>query len=234
MSWRTKLWGRLAERRRRTGLIWCCALTAVFIAIGVLIALPAVQQFDLRVSREIQETSGAPWDQIMIFGTFIGSSPVVAGVVVLLGALLWARNLKRIACFVLLTLISLPIDFALKQLWDRARPNSAAVHILLPAPGSSFPSGHALCATTVYGFLAFLAWVHLPDHKGRMLFTALIAALVPYVAISRVYVGAHWLSDVLGAFTIGLLLMLALATFYHADPTEAVRAEQIVQSARCT
>lgn len=225
---RQTIWGRVSALRKRGVLITIAVLAIIFLLIGLSISFPIVQKLDLHVTREVQESNGTPLDQVMYFGTFVGGSPVICTLAVALSVLLFLRRLRKMALFVLATLISLPIDMLLKHLWGRDRPNPLAVNVLLPTSGSSFPSGHVLGTTAFYGFLAVLAWIHLPKRRARFVISALLAAMIPYVALSRVYVGAHWFSDVIGALTIGLILLVAMVTLYQAAPKEAQHAAKTV------
>jgi membrane-associated phospholipid phosphatase len=83
----------------------------------------------------------------------------------------------------------------------RARPDQLTALVL--AAGLSFPSGHVFSAFAFYGFIALLALrTSLP--RGTKLIIAVGAVLlILIVAISRVYVGAHWPSDVLGSILLG-------------------------------
>jgi undecaprenyl-diphosphatase len=70
--------------------------------------------------------------------------------------------------------------------------------------GYSFPSGHVMAATLLYGLLAVLAGLAFPTWRRRMWAVLGAALMVLLVGFSRVYLGAHYLSDVLGAVAAGL------------------------------
>ncbi len=89
----------------------------------------------------------------------------------------------------------------------------------------SFPSGHALHATVIYGFLAVLLATRLPQDR-RWLVYAVTIVLVLLIGFSRLYLGVHWFSDVVTGWVLGLLWIsvLGLAWRHHAHPPLQVKA----------
>ena len=95
----------------------------------------------------------------------------------------------------------------------RPRPGNP-VHVLQHAGGYSFPSGHVMSYVAFFGFLAYVAWIQLRPTPVRALVIAVCVALVILVGPSRVYLGAHWASDVIGAYLLaGLWLSVMLRRY---------------------
>ena len=86
----------------------------------------------------------------------------------------------------------------LKQVFRRLRPQLSEPWVT--EPGWSFPSGHAMGSLVAYGFLAYLLTRITPDHFPRRTAIALLAGLVLLIGFSRIYLGAHFLSDVIGGY----------------------------------
>lgn len=108
----------------------------------------------------------------------------------------------------------------LKALIERPRPEMAAERIAeLGVDTFAFPSGHAQSFTIFYGFLAYLIWRHVPWPWLRRLGAAAALMMIVLVGISRVYLGVHWPSDVLGAYTIGILWVLLWTRVLRAGST---------------
>jgi undecaprenyl-diphosphatase len=104
------------------------------------------------------------------------------------------------------------LNLMLKLAFHRPRPEVAFVHL----ETYSFPSGHAMVSTAVYGALAYLAWSRLRTRRARVVLLTGTAALLSLICFSRLYLGAHYLSDVLagaagGAFWLAVAIALQAA-----------------------
>lgn len=97
-----------------------------------------------------------------------------------------------------------------KSLVGRPRPPAALE--LVSAGGFSFPSGHALNTAAIVGACAVLLWTY---RRVRIWSTATAAAMILLVGFSRLYLGVHWLTDVLAGFALGVGWLAMLATAFH-------------------
>ncbi len=205
------------------------SLLVVFAILGVLTRYSFLQSFDLRFTRETQETSNPVLDALMRAATFLGNAASLIVVAALAALGLWRAGRLSAVYFVLLSLIGLPLDMLLKSIWDRARPDASLVHVAIKYSGASFPSGHAVGGTLLYGTLATLTWIHLPKGRLRLVATVGLALLPLAIDASRVYLGAHWLSDVVGGTAFALALLLILIRWYgdrlKATPQASVPAK---------
>ncbi|MFP5317989.1 MAG: phosphatase PAP2 family protein [Acidimicrobiia bacterium] len=139
--------------------------------------------------------------------------PVTLGAVVSVASIfVWRRGQRRLAVFLVVTVVGGGlVDSAVKILVDRPRP--VVDHPVITAFGKSFPSGHAMSSTVTYGalLLAFL-----PVLPGRRRLAAVIVAVVLVLAIgcSRLILGVHFLTDVIGGYVLGLAWLIgATAAF---------------------
>ena len=126
------------------------------------------------------------------------------------------------------------LNEALKRYFARARPDVA--EMLRRAHGYSFPSGHAMGAMVVFGALAYLALRAVPTWSGKAAALAFANAMIVSVALSRVYLGVHWVSDVGAGITAGAVWVAATTSAYETlrrvrmlrqrtDETSALRGE---------
>ena len=94
------------------------------------------------------------------------------------------------------------------------RPRPTAVPVLVEASGFSYPSGHSLAAAAVYVTIAILIWRHLPTSRQRVLVSALAVIVVGGVGLSRIYLGAHYATDVISGIGLGTAWALTLAGLF--------------------
>src|SRR5262245_839614 len=134
--------------------------------------------------------------------TLLGSTLVLSFVIAAASLLVSLRRRWRLACYLLVTGAgALVLDPVLKVLVGRLRP--VVAHPVAHAPGNSFPSGHSLGSIVCYGAL-FL--VFLPAFRGRRrtLHAIITVALVVMIGISRILLGVHFITDVIGGWAIGI------------------------------
>ncbi len=94
------------------------------------------------------------------------------------------------------------LNNVLKDLFQRTRP--APVAGLIPAQAFSFPSGHAMVAAAFYLFLAYLGWRLLRGWR-QVAFTGTLLALILAIGLARLYLGVHYLTDVVAGYLAGFL-----------------------------
>ncbi len=191
------------------------ALTAgaVFAALSVLVALhPAPFFFDRPLATDIQSVS---FGAINPFDTFVSSFSGFVGIGVALAVIIVTFFLRREATlFVAFSALYALLYNGVNIIIRRPRPSGLA-HTAHESIGFSFPSGHV----AFFFWLGTLAIVLVSRGLPRPLrytWWVVVAALVAASALSRIYVGAHWPSDVLGGFLVGVFwtfLTLALRRF---------------------
>ena len=134
--------------------------------------------------------------------TFLGSNGVLWTVIGAATVLLAIRRRWRLAAYLLVTGAgALILDPILKSLVGRLRP--VVAHPIAHGTGDSFPSGHSLGSIVCYGAILL---VFLPAARGRWrtAFVTVIVTLIALIGISRILLGVHYLSDVLGAWAVGI------------------------------
>jgi undecaprenyl-diphosphatase len=140
-------------------------------------------------------------------------TPVWFYVLVPLCALwLWWRHQRRLALFVMVTtVVGGLLDTVVKLAVDRSRPS--LVDPVATASGASFPSGHVMGATVVYGalLLVFLPYV---ARRRRVAVVVGAGALVAAIGFSRLALGVHFITDVVGGFVLGLAWLAASAAAF--------------------
>lgn len=113
-------------------------------------------------------------------------------------------HLWQAVSLLLSTAIGSAVLVGLKLIFERARPTEQIVY----AAGLSFPSGHAFTSTVFYGYVIVLAWRLLRLDAVRIVVTIVLSLLIFLIGLSRIYLRVHWVSDVIGGFTIGLAWLI--------------------------
>jgi undecaprenyl-diphosphatase len=216
-------------RVRQTAACWSCH-PALWSSIAVLVALLAAYStqagqatWEVEATRGVQAASPWPMRGIAEFMTAIGNSPwflitAFAGA----AALLLARH--RWLTAMLLTAVLLRTTSPLmKDLVDRPRPSPSLVDVADRLGSPSFPSGHVLGATLLYGVLIYAVEIAVPWHWLKRTLQAGLASMILLMGYARVELGEHWPVDVLGGWLIGLLMIAGLVWLHRrVDPGAAV------------
>jgi membrane-associated PAP2 superfamily phosphatase len=134
--------------------------------------------------------------------TGLGTPPLLFGASVVIGVVLVAtRRLRAGVLIVTATSGAWLVNDVLKYLVGRDRPT--LTDPVSTASGASFPSGHAMVSAAAYGALLVLVLPHVPPARRRLT-VASVAALVVVIGSTRVVLGVHWPTDVLGGFVLGI------------------------------
>lgn len=198
---------------------------AVTVAAGVGFALllllirdqwQPLESMDHTVAAYMNRVVGSHhWMQVVLRAiTALGSTLVLSCVVALVAVALAIRNRVRLAAYLVITgLGAIIMGPALKLLVGRIRP--VVDQVIIVAPGNSFPSGHSLGSFTCYGALLL---VFLPALSGRWRWAAYIGTgvLIFLIGFSRVALGVHFVSDVLGGWLLAAAWLFVTATAFEA------------------
>ncbi|MSQ07067.1 MAG: phosphatase PAP2 family protein [Dehalococcoidia bacterium] len=177
---------------------------AVVLLVRTLPALPGDQWLILTV----QGWRTPALDTAALAITLVGWWPVSGALVALLAGRLFLGGRRRDALMAGFIPVAVAAGYALKLVVHRPRPEYL---IIGPAhSGLSFPSLHALFATLLGGVVVILAQELLPQRWLRRTVQGLAVLMAVGVGASRVYLGAHWPSDVLGGSLLGVLAVLGL------------------------
>jgi len=161
--------------------------------------------FDRAVSLGLHRLDSPVMDVAMRAFTFLGSLPFLSAVVV--GVAIWrVRRKDKLGAIMLVgvTLVTELLNLALKEAFQRSRPSLfeevATLH------SYSFPSGHSMAAAAVYGAVAVLVARACPPWERLALTSA--TAVVVLIGVSRIFLGVHWVTDVLAGWAGGAFVVL--------------------------
>jgi undecaprenyl-diphosphatase len=178
-----------------------------FGAIGWLVSQPGIPPNDTAFTNFLHGLADPTLDALMVAVTDLGSSVTLAAVVGLAAVLLVVVRRRPEALFVVVALVgSLALNDRLKSVYQRARPGFDWAEV---PPETGFPSGHAMTSFVTYVALALVIW-RVAGRRVGIVALVLAIVLAVGIGISRVYLGAHWLSDVIGGYLAGALWLLFL------------------------
>jgi undecaprenyl-diphosphatase len=170
----------------------------------------------------------SPWaDELMVHITRLGDLSVIllfAGSVA--GLLLWRGDRRTLGYWLAATLFGLLVPVILKYGLRIPRPEPRVADL---GPWA-FPSAHVLRALTVYGFFAVMITRSI-QRDWRWVNYAVVAIMIAAVGFSRLYLGVHWLSDVLGSLLLGLAWISGLGIAYHRHTRPTTHPIQLTLAA---
>lgn len=163
--------------------------------------------------------------------THLGSTVVLAAVVVAVAVFLALFHHRRRQALFLVTTAVLGVitNNLIKAVVGRSRPHFT--HAVAHAFGKSFPSGHAMNSTVIYGSLLLLAWPRLHTVARRWIAASITAVLVVSIAASRVALGVHYVSDVVAGVVLGAAFVLASAAAFRAWEHEGGHLPAAIENA---
>ncbi len=147
----------------------------------------------------------------------LGSMPAPMVLTFMAMAIFAFRRQGLEAIFILVTASNVLLAFALKDVIRRARPfpiTENTTDIIQSINQYSYPSGHVLFFVVFFGFFAYLSWIHFTGWMRTIAIT-ICAMLIILIGPSRIYLGAHWASDVVGSYLIGSIWLLILILAYQ-------------------
>jgi membrane protein DedA with SNARE-associated domain/membrane-associated phospholipid phosphatase len=182
----------------------------VLITLAILYE-PGIAAFDRSISGFAQTLRNSSSDQFFTLVTMLGDSFVITvmGVALVAGLLVWRHWQAALICAVSLVATALFVPFA-KSLLLRSRP----IPLYSGSEAFSFPSGHAALSAVLYGLIAVICAQNLPQRwRGRIY--AFTAAWIAMIGFSRIYLQAHWPSDVAAGFLFGAGVISIVAFVLH-------------------
>ncbi len=140
---------------------------------------------------------------LAIFITNFGSATIL---ILISMILLLAIKDKKIGLSICLNLvIEASLNALLKNIIQRPRPSGIK---LIIENGYSFPSGHSMASMTFYGFLIYLIYKYVKNKKIKWSLISMLSILIVAIGLSRIYLGVHYISDVLGGFLISISYLI--------------------------
>lgn len=202
-------------------LAWLFVVVFSFVALSDSLGTPALNDFDSRLTTSIDAWRGGGLDRLMLSLTVFGGWGMTAIALTAILGLWFAHHHLEAVLVLLASGGAMLLNVILKYWIDRPRPDESLIYLISGTRFASFPSGHTMGALATLGSLMLVAqrlgapvWT---QWLGRLLCGLIIAG----IAISRIYLGAHFPTDVLG----GLLASIALLFVVTGNLERHTKAE---------
>lgn len=195
----------------------------IFITLFIVLCIFAIiypySKIDILISERIQGINSTIFQNLMWFLSQIGNQPYMIFLVGIISTILLILKYRIEAVVSSLSAATSALTGSLvKMIVDRPRPESELVQVSVWLSDKSFPSNHVLVFTVYFGLLFYFILKNTKNNLKLSILSICLLLLIASIGISRIYLGAHWASDVLGGYLLGTLwLMLAIKIYnsYH-------------------
>lgn len=201
----------------RPGLAATGILAAIFVAAAIFAA--ALDRFpgDLAVSLLVQSWNSPLLEAVSKASSLEENRLVILSLMLLVVFVLFLFRWRREAYFLFGSTVSGVVVIELtKALVARPRPAPDLVLVLQDVSSQSFPSGNVALFSLYLTALALVVASRAADRRKAIAAWGLSAVMLMFIGLGRIYLGAHWLSDVLAGYLLGLTWILIIAQLMHA------------------
>lgn len=178
-----------------------CLLILLFIVITSIVILNNDISLDKLIYDIVNRISNDKLRLIFKIITFFASTVFIL-IFLVLSILLYRKQSFN---FILLIGTSASVNLIIKYIIKRDRP----LDMIVNETGYSYPSGHSNASACLYGFIIYLIVKSKLTKKRKIIFITLLTTLILLIGISRMYLKVHYLTDVLGGFILGLIILLS-------------------------
>lgn len=183
---------------------------SIFVIITILLLLGKMDNIDLRIQSIVIGIRNDSLNETMKTITNICSFYAIVALSLLL--LIIIKN-KSIPLSIILNLICISLlNLIFKLIIQRQRPDGISI---INISGYSYPSGHSMVSMAFFGFIAYLIYKKL-NNKLYKLLTIIVSIIIIFlIGFSRIYLGVHYFSDVLGGFFASLGYLIIFTNYYQ-------------------
>ena len=189
-----------------------CAITAILaIVVTINVKNGRILELDLNIYKFFSENIiNDKLTPIVKVITHVGGAKIVFVLTIL--AIILIKGLKN-KLFLLTGIVGTAgLNVVLKHIIQRERPN---INRLIPEKGYSFPSGHSMMSMAFYGMLIFLIFKYVKNTALKWTLIVILTILLSTIGITRIYLGVHYPSDVIGGFVVSLTYLFILTEIYN-------------------
>lgn len=195
------------DKKKLTSCIISGVLLLLFSLITLLVITNNITWFDDSIYDFLIGFRSNALDTLLKTITHLGDTVVIMIIVVIM--LIFLNKKDRIILGSS-TILTVGLNQGIKHLLRRPRPDHLR---LIKQGGFSYPSGHSMIAICVYGIMIYLINKKVENKIIKITLTTLLTLLIITIGISRIYVGVHYPSDVVGGFSLSLVILILNLTF---------------------
>jgi len=189
----------------------------IYLIIMIMVIFNKLSFLDTYIYKIIYGLRNAFWDFIFINITKMGNITIILIIVIALLLKINRKNQEILSLTVILTVLS---NQLIKLIVKRPRPN----HIrLIRQAGYSFPSGHSMISIAVYGFLLYYIQKKYKKKYSKVIISTILVLLIIMIGISRVYVGVHYPSDIVGGYFLSIYILKMVIYFSRKNKGSLIK-----------
>ncbi|MUG66268.1 phosphatase PAP2 family protein [Paenibacillus sp. 7541] len=202
------------ERWPRIRWILGAVSLAGFIIMSLLVAQHRTDWLDPPLIDAVQAGEHPRITQAAQVLSYIGSVIPMFIICLILAFMFYIRLRFRTELLLMLAVVagSPILNSLLKWQFQRERPE---IYRLAEAAGYSYPSGHAMSSVSFYGVLAYLLWRYMPGRAGKLILLAAAIVMMAAIGLSRIYLGVHYPSDIVGGYFAAAFWLTLCVAFYE-------------------
>lgn len=169
---------------------------------------------DRTITRNLQMQRNPLLRKLMIAISEPGFPRLGVPLTISIAGIFWALRFRLEAIFILITSSSNLLNWIVKRLIRRPRPSGELVTVTRVINEPSFPSGHVMHYINWFGLLTYLLATNWRSGKLRNILIAICVSMIAFIGPSRIYLGAHWPSDVMAGYIYGGLWFGGVMSIY--------------------
>lgn len=198
-------------------LITQICLTVLALIGFLLIAILVMRGYNFKIDQfniSLANNRNNFWNGFFKIFTHIGALPIVAGISLLAVILIWfVMKNKRMSAFYAVCFACVCLaNFILKKIVKRVRPEHL---MLVEETGFSFPSGHAMLIFAFGALAIHFIWKTIQNKPLKIALISIVSALIGLVGFSRIYLGVHYLTDIIAGFLCSFVIVMAFIMLYN-------------------